>query len=98
MDERNEGKHRCRACEHRRDLPGSAHSACHHPVIQRDRSMELLATLGLPDINAAVKLGVTCREYGLRSGWFAWPYNFDPVWLLTCFGFEEARSKKCAGG
>jgi len=55
--------------------------------------MELLATLGLPDFNAAVKLGVTCREYGLRSGWFAWPYNFDPIWLLTCSGFQEKEER-----
>jgi len=27
------------------------------------------------------------NPHGVRMGWFAWPYNFDPVWLLECSGF-----------
>jgi hypothetical protein len=34
--------------------------------------------------NARVK-GV---EHGVKSGWFMWPFNFDPVWLISCDGFE----------
>ena len=30
-------------------------------------------------------------SYGKRSGWFVWPYNFDPVWLLQCSGFKEIK-------
>lgn len=26
---------------------------------------------------------------GLRGGWFSWPYNFDPVWLLECDSYES---------
>lgn len=26
--------------------------------------------------------------YGIHRGWFFWPYNFDPVWLVSCNGFE----------
>ena len=26
--------------------------------------------------------------YGIRSGWFSWPFNFDPVWLVSCDGFK----------
>ena len=25
--------------------------------------------------------------HGQRSGWFMWPHNFDPVWLVSCDGF-----------
>lgn len=25
---------------------------------------------------------------GIRRGWFFWPFNFDPVWLVECTGFE----------
>lgn len=31
---------------------------------------------------------VTGNEHGKRNGWFFWPYNFDPVWLESCTGFE----------
>lgn len=25
---------------------------------------------------------------GIRRGWFLWPLNFDPVWMLECDGFS----------
>lgn len=28
-------------------------------------------------------------EHGIRHGWFFHPYNFDPVWLRYCDGYEE---------
>lgn len=88
----------CRKCEHQRGVLGSTHSACHHPSIQREHGMELLAVLGgLPDLNAASRLGVTCHAHGLRSGWFAWPYNYDPVWLLSCNGFQERETAEVRG-
>lgn len=31
---------------------------------------------------------VTGNPHGIKNGWFNWPYNFDPVWLETCNGFE----------
>lgn len=30
-------------------------------------------------------------EIGIRKGWFRWPYNFDPTWLVSCDGFKEER-------
>ena len=27
--------------------------------------------------------------HGIRSGWFLWPWNFDPVWLISCTGFKK---------
>jgi hypothetical protein len=32
---------------------------------------------------------VSGHEHGIRSGWFRWPLNFDPTWLLTCDGFSD---------
>jgi hypothetical protein len=26
---------------------------------------------------------------GIRAGYFVWPVNFDPTWLLTCTGYER---------
>lgn len=35
-------------------------------------------------------LGISGHQHGIKCGWFNWPINFDPTWLLTCDGFEEA--------
>jgi len=32
--------------------------------------------------------------HGIRSGWFSWPYNFDPVWLENCTGFEDKEKQE----
>lgn len=32
---------------------------------------------------------VSAHAYGVRSGWFTWPFDFDPVWLLNCDGFSN---------
>lgn len=31
---------------------------------------------------------VTGRLHGIRNGWFWWPINFDPLWLVSCDGFK----------
>lgn len=28
-------------------------------------------------------------KHGIRNGWFRWPVNFDPVWLVSCDGFSD---------
>jgi len=37
---------------------------------------------------------VTGHLHGIRRGWFLWPFDFDPVWLITCDGFEAKESKE----
>jgi hypothetical protein len=32
---------------------------------------------------------VAAREHGITNGWFDWPHNFDPRWLVRCDGFEQ---------
>lgn len=41
------------------------------------------------------EIGISCHTveisaaaYGVRSGWFIWPFNFDPVWLTKCSLYE----------
>lgn len=29
------------------------------------------------------------NPHGIRHGWFYWPWNFDPTWLVSCDGFAE---------
>ena len=38
---------------------------------------------------------VVGNSLGVRSGWFFWPYNFDPVWLKECDGFTPKQDAAC---
>ena len=85
----------CYKCKHRRKLVGSAHSTCQHPETGPAQSDPLLQALGIfagvgrvSPIQAVTQLHVTGHPTGKRGGWFNWPWSFDPVWLLTCDGFE----------
>lgn len=35
------------------------------------------------------KAHVRGSHHGILNGWFFWPFNFDPVWLLSCTGFSD---------
>lgn len=35
--------------------------------------------------NAEAK--VIGAKHGIRNGWFFYPYDFDPCWLISCDGF-----------
>ena len=41
------------------------------------------------NLNAAV----TGASHGIKHGWFFWPANFDPTWLVSCDGFARLPSK-----
>jgi hypothetical protein len=30
--------------------------------------------------------------HGIKKGWFNFPFNFDPVWLENCDGFEKIEN------
>lgn len=87
----------CYECKYRGTVPGDAHSCCKHPSIQtvKDDPMgELLATLAgvgrVAPINAKSKtLNIKGAPRGIQRGWFNWPWNFDPIWLENCDGFEK---------
>lgn len=83
-------KPNCYACKHRRDLLGDAHSKCVHPRISQEDAIlsPLLGILGMPS-PAQKRLNVSAHQHGIKNGWFAWPINFDPCWLITCDGFEK---------
>jgi len=87
-------KPNCYECIHRGSLPGDAHSRCNHPSIGlTDPLEELLALFASvrresPVIkqDVADKLGIKADYHGIKNGWFNWPYNFDPMWLVECKG------------
>ncbi len=68
---------KCYTCVHRGTVPGSCHSSCKwaykHDVSAGD---------------AKGRLHIEYDERGWVGGWFNWPYDFDPVWLDRCDGFE----------
>jgi len=90
-------KPNCYECVHRGEVPGSAHSSCRHPkvaFIRENPMAELLGILGGgPPIRMGI-LGVTAVPHGISHGWFCWPVNFDPTWLLTCDGFQPRVQPK----
>jgi hypothetical protein len=67
----------CYKCKFRREVVGSAHSACH--LI--DDEGERLKAAVLIQAGTHTAKGVEINPQGLRGGWATWPINFDPVWI-----------------
>lgn len=84
----------CYSCKHCGGVPGSCHKRCNHPAIPKaNPATEILATLAsvgrVPPIVGVVEgLNIVGDPHGISHGWFNWPFNFDPVWLLNCDGYE----------
>ena len=90
----------CYECKYRADVPRSAHSSCQHPLVANTikgnpllEAMAIFASVGRvkPFTVGTEMLRVTANPHGITNGWFIWPVNFDPVWLLTCDGFEAKK-------
>src|SRR3990167_7099260 len=88
-------KPNCYECKFRGGLPGDDHSKCTHPKAMGDDPLgEILGLLASVQrvspvtTSGAITLGIKGSTHGIRSGWFNWPFNFDPVWLEKCNGFE----------
>ncbi len=68
-----------------------AHIECNHPMRHREvnhLSAEIAG--GTAATNARRPLSIKGSETATRKGWFAWPLNFDPIWLERCLGFKKA--------
>lgn len=82
-------KPKCYNCKHRGEIPGDAHSMCCHPETGLRKGHNPFMAFGDMKPGARKALGVQGHETGVRRGWFAWPVNFDPVWLVSCDGYEQ---------
>jgi len=87
----------CYKCRWRRNVPGDAHSKCEHPSLKEitdDPTLELLSFLSSakrispPGPVTNSELNIKGNSHGISKGWFNFPFNFDPVWLENCDGFE----------
>ncbi len=90
-----EDKQSCYDCQYRGSIPGDAHSCCNHPKVKQDSNMfgALVEMIQGKNLVAAGELEIRGHEHGIRSGWFMWPANFDPTWLLNCNGFTPKKPK-----
>lgn len=75
----------CYRCKYRGDVPGDAHSCCRYP----GNETGLFDMFAQSNKENAVKLNIKGVSHGIRMGWFMWPVNFDPTWLVNCDGFTE---------
>jgi len=90
----------CHDCKHRGTLPGDAHIQCNHPkatiACLRDAKLGTAetdrGTLDVVIFPSGESLLVVGELYGYEQGWFHWPMNFDPGWLLGCTGYAKVRS------
>ena len=89
-------KSNCYKCIYRRRVPGDAHSSCKHPSVAdvagdpMSNIMAMFAGVGRgPPVQGKNDLNIKGNDHGIKSGWFNWPWNFDPTWLENCDGFEE---------
>ena len=91
-------KANCYDCKYRGSIPGDAHSCCRHPSSQKDldnplgQLMAIFAGVGrVAPIEgvSSIDLNIVGNPHGIQNGWFNWPWNFDPVWLENCDGFEK---------
>lgn len=85
---------RCYACKWRREIIGHAHSSCRHPSTEpiwaHPLAQAIEITGGIPPFEGGIAKG---HYHGIRMGWFSWPVNFDPVWLIRREGFEESAPR-----
>lgn len=99
MNDRKDMRGACHKCIYKGIVPGNTHISCEHPDSGRTKAEEgidgLLAILGggLPS-GTPRKLGIKADIRGVQNGWFAWPLNFDPSWLLHCDGFKEREKNE----
>lgn len=89
----------CYNCVYRGSVPGDAHSCCLHPktgMKSGDIFGGLVSLVSGETAGAARELQIKADAHGVRSGWFYWPANFDPVWLENCLGYTPKEVKEAA--
>ena len=59
---------------------------CYKCIYRSNISGDAHISCKFPD---SKKINIKADPHGIKSGWFMWPFNFDPVWLEKCSGFKE---------
>ena len=81
----------CYSCQHRRTVAGSAHSRCAHPSFGSGDVMSPLAMIAAMEMMQTGRyraFAITGSAHGITNGWFSWPLDYDPVWMVgRCLEF-----------
>ena len=80
----------CYKCKYRGNVPGDAHSCCQYP----GNKTGMFDYFENENKKNAQKLNIKAELHGIKNGWFFWPVNFDPVWLISCNGFTPKEALK----
>ncbi len=80
----------CYTCKYRGRVPGDAHSCCNYP----GNKTGIFDVFDEANAKNMSKLGIKADRVGIQNGWFFWPINFDPVWLIHCNGYEENKKEE----
>ena len=94
-------KPNCYECKYRGDIIGDAHSKCNHPAFEKIMNNSFAQVMGIfasvgrvaPIQVQGEGIIVNGNPYGIKHGWFNHPFNFDPMWLTECSGFQEKEIK-----
>lgn len=85
----------CHSCVYGRELDRTSHLKCTHPGTVREAPHFVAGVAGSDAAtNLPGPLEIKGNEHGIKKGWFAWPTNFDPVWLEHCRGYLQRGSKR----
>lgn len=82
----------CYKCKYRGNVPGDAHSCCRYP----GNKTGMFDFFKNENKKNERKLNIKAELHGVMNGWFFWPVNFDPVWLINCNGFTPKEDEKNA--
>lgn len=76
----------CYDCKFRGNVAGSRHSNCAYD----GNKTNVFDFLSSNNIENAQILDIKAVQHGVNKGWFNWPVDFDPNWLVNCNGFTAS--------
>jgi len=85
---------KCKECVYHEEIPGSAHIKCNHPEFKKLHENPLVQLLSVFGRRAGVNVilpstfEVELDQHGVERGWCNFPFNFDPVWVISCSAFK----------
>jgi len=79
---------KCYDCIYRGNVSGDAHSCCRYPKNETG----MFDLFSAQNMKNSRKLNIKGDPHGVRMGWFMWPTNFDPTWLINCDGFKAKEN------
>ncbi|MHA1333266.1 MAG: hypothetical protein ACTSPL_04225 [Candidatus Odinarchaeia archaeon] len=92
----------CWKCKWHRRIAGDVHIKCAHPEAEKLKAATINEVLLrvfagweiVPLIPKDFALKIKLDPIGIKRGWANWPWNFDPIWVEECSGFEEKEEEK----